>query len=28
MTNIGGQQADTALRSIAKELYEDVVAQY
>ncbi|WP_299460953.1 serine hydrolase domain-containing protein [uncultured Gimesia sp.] len=28
MTNIGGQQADDALRGIAKELYENAVAQY
>ncbi|QDV50274.1 serine hydrolase domain-containing protein [Gimesia fumaroli] len=28
MTNIGGQQADNALRGIAKELYEEAVAQY
>ena len=28
MTNIGGQQADDALRGIAKDLYEAAVAQY
>ena len=28
MTNIGGKQADTALRGIAKELYGNAVAQY